>query len=176
MCHRGHDWETHKIKAGIRKNGSTKWACGECRKYVWDGDQKLMCSAPDCPSGMRKRSIGLCDKHALRMSKHGSLNGSDKRAPNGSGYINPEGYRQVCIKGIVITEHRLVMQEHLGRKLLPGETVHHINGIRNDNRIENLELWSTAQPPGQRVEDKIAWMTEFLADYGLKVVKDTENN
>ena len=47
--------------------------------------------------------------------------------------------------------------------LIPHENV---NGDRLDNRIENLELWTTSQPSGQRVEDKIAWAKEFLAEYG----------
>lgn len=57
------------------------------------------------------------------------------------------------------------MQEHLGRALLPAENVHHINGLRQDNRLENLELWSTSQPCGQRVSDKLAWAREFIATY-----------
>jgi hypothetical protein len=65
-----------------------------------------------------------------------------------------------------IRQHRLVMEEILGRSLLPEETVHHKNGVRHDNRPENLELWSESQPAGQRVEDKLAWALQIISLYG----------
>jgi hypothetical protein len=83
----------------------------------------------------------------------------EKPYKHSSGYVSvpistsEPFYEMVNSHGHVM-EHRLVMAKQLGRPLLPTETVHHKNGVRDDNRLENLELWASPHPAGVRVEEE----------------------
>ena len=84
------------------------------------------------------------------------------------------GYRQRerMVDGVreFQSEHRFVMSETLGRDLLSSEEVHHKDGIKTNNAPGNLELWSSSQPRGQRVPDKVEWALEILRQYRPEVL------
>ena len=120
------------------------------------------------------KARGMCTSHKYRDD-----NGLDLNTPirtktpgewrdwfiNDAGYVwrtrvNPESRRTERQ-----SQHRFVMEQQIGRKLLPDETVHHKNGVRDDNRPENLELWSSSHPTGQRVSDKVEWAKMILVRY-----------
>lgn len=99
----------------------------------------------------------------------------------GPDYVPPEiGETRVRKSGYVYEwtglewreQHRLVVEAGLGRRLLREESVHHKNGIKEDNRPENLELWSRSQPAGQRVSDRTEWAIEWLRQYQPESLSD----
>ena len=116
-------------------------------------------------------SRGMCEAHYSRWNdgKRGEELEKpirERRHPTGQERVSQDGYVFVKVpNGEWKRKHHIVMEQHLGRSLLSKEEVHHRNGIRDDNCIENLELWTTSQPYGQRVTDKIEWGVKFLADH-----------
>lgn len=125
--------------------------------------------AVEVPSLVHGRSKSCGHRKKLTGSENPSWRGGKSR--HKAGYIVINGVKN---NGRYLNrklEHTLVMENFLGRRLKEGELIHHKNGIRDDNRIENLELWASRHPHGQRVSDLIKWAIEILAQYKPEALK-----
>lgn len=137
--------------------------CSDC------GKEKYRVNVPEKPTrcascarkiGVRKRS--KTEKVSLTRKREQII---------GNTYLDKGGYPMICVelpdrptgKGYV-PEHRYVMEKKLNRSLVKGESVHHKNGRRDDNRSENLELWVGPPRYGQRVEDFFLDWLERLSE------------
>lgn len=113
---------------------------------------------------------GLCRKCFYKMSRP-QPKGEESPKWQGGRRETPKGYIMILCpehpraQSGYVFEHRLVMEKHLGRFLLPTETVHHKNGIKSDNRYENLELWSKSHSDGIRYEDMNIQQLEQLVTF-----------
>ena len=149
----------------VGSNGMAKWLCKcEC------GNEKTVAG-----SNLTRGDTKSCG--CLVRSEHRQLRekGIFTKRTNSYGYVtmhypeHPNSWKDGSL-----LEHTYVMSEYLGRPLKPNENVHHINGVRDDNRIENLELWCKSQPRGQRVNEKQAFYVEFISGYNGAFLQDAK--
>ena len=122
----------------------------------------------------RKRNGGGSYAYARRFCSPACAYEQRKRDSEQRPYLDQHGYVIVFVNGRRVPEHRYVMETMLGRPLTSTETVHHRNGVRRDNRPDNLEVWLKGQPAGQRLEDRIDAAILLLEQHGYHLTPPQE--
>ena len=153
--------------------------CRECGREFQPSSGHLRwpaCRSRDlCSCGERKqgKSATCSNCRTVAGSSNGHWKGGRIRHKAGYVMVWAPGHPRSG-KGQYVFEHIVVMERLLGRRMVLQESVHHRNGVKDDNRPENLELWTRPQPTGIRVTDAIAWAREILDRYSGYL--DTTNN
>lgn len=143
----------------------------ECKVVANTKDKTVICAqcgtSFERPHGKPRAYCSIGCSNRARAA--GSKVTADKLSPRKlEGSKTSHGYVVVRVNGKRVLQHRLVMEDMIGRSLMKGERVHHRNGKRDDNRPENLELWtgigeSKKDPHGVRLVDKVLDMIESLS-------------
>mgnify|MGYP001590097428 CR=1 FL=1 len=130
-----------------------------------------LCTIGDCIKPHMAR--GYCSMHYMRWRLRGSATKPLSILRGSKTITDKRGYVWLLVPGHPMAykygrllEHRYVMSEIIGRVLSDDEIVHHKNGIKSDNRPDNLELWLYNHPSSQRASDQVRWAKEILKRYG----------
>ena len=142
--------------------------CYQYRRELVSKSYREECAIDDCIRLSMAHS-DLCSTCKRRIGRGGSkelppTNNFWHRDMNGYIVLSPSHPLNKTDRPVYA--HRAYMEQIIGRKLLSHESVHHKDGDRANNVASNLELWSSSQPPGQRIEDKVIWAKEILRLYG----------
>ena len=171
---------------GCGKDARTKGFCiAHYEKFLKYGDPLayapkrtgVPCSVDGCNDPSLAR--GFCKRHYATWHRNGDpTKQSEQHLRRHQDLVDDNGYVTVyapshpnATKINRVPKHRVVMSEFLGRALRKNENVHHINGVKTDNELENLELWVTSQPKGQRPQDLVTYAKKILKAYAGEVEK-----
>lgn len=146
-------------------NAKQKYCCNECSHK----SSKLQLISFNCDFCGKSFSSTKNRKYCSQSCTSKSINKNTQ--PIGHIRLAMNGYEETKTQDGWRLNHRVIMENFLGRKLSERENVHHKNGIKNDNRIENLELWVRPQAIGQRVEDLIDFVIKNYKKEVLKKLK-----
>ena len=131
------------------------------RNMGWRGKTRALrqwswiCAFGPIPDGLKISRANICGTSKCVNAAHLLL--------TDGWYLDPiNGY---VLNGYHKAQHRVVMEQAIGRELLPGETVHHRNGMRDDNRLSNLQLKPSNHGQGQSIPDLLEWADEIIERY-----------
>ena len=127
----------------------------------------------------KKQSMEIIERKRIAFTGAKNPLWKNGVSTNGAGYVRilMPNHPRTSKKGYV-SQHRLVMEKHIGRYLTEDEVVHHINNINNDNRIENLMLFKNqGKHVGYHIKQKIIhYFLSILIIDKLREVKQWETS
>jgi len=155
-----------------------RWIESDGKTQQWIADEL---AATLDPRVTAKLIYKVCKKHGIQCQRTGPRSGEGHPEWKGGRTINKDGYIEIYSPDHpnrrkhtpYVLEHRLVMENHLGRYLKKTEVVHHRNGVKDDNRIENLELF---EDNGKHLEKTLKGQCPNWTPDGIRRIREGQKN